>query len=501
MSRALSSLSCTLAIGLVAAGCSGGGGGGSVPTDAAVTAAPAPPPPAPPPSPPPPPPPPNNNGGGGAPVISDVDAALRTSLQNDGIRTPVRVDAESADLVALGRALFFDKELSGNRNISCATCHQPTAGTGDGLPLSLGEGAVGTPPGSRTPTAADQAIARNAPGLFNTGARGADRLFWDGRVQRDPDTGALTTPEPVLNGATPARPDLAGQLTSALAAQAMFPPTSAEEMRGDPGDNELADATDNVTVWARIMARLVGTSNGTVGGIAGYRALFQAAYPTAASFDELTFAHAARAIAAFEAATFAYFDAPLDRFLAGDDAALSEAAKRGGLLFTGRARCANCHRGPLLTDERFHAIAFPQLGPGKDGGDDRGRALITGDANDAYRFRTPGLRNVARTGPWTHAGAYTSLQNVLRHYRNPDQSLLDYDPNQLPALFRPLVDTDLTRNQARLVAIDPRVGTGIPMNNGEIDDIIAFLEALSDPAAATPTTAPASVPSGLPVAD
>lgn len=488
----------SLALGVGVAGCSGGGssgGGAALPAAAPAPGEPA--APAPPPGAPAAPPPPV--GGGGAPALTDAE--LRQAFAREGVVAVTLAPVETASLVNLGEALFYDKLLSGNRNISCATCHHPTAGTGDGLPLPLGEGATGQTT-ARVATAADQVIARNGPPLFHVGASGVESMFWDSRVRRDDATGVLTTPEPVLNGTTPARPDLTAQLTSALAAQAMFPVTSSAEMRGDPGENELADAANNEAVWAGIMARLVGTSNGTVGGVAAYRALFQAAFPTV-NFDLMTFAHGARAIAAFEAATWARFESPFDQFLAGNDGALSDSEKRGAALFSGRARCADCHSGPLLSDFRHHSIATPQLGPGAGGEpDDRGRALETGDRRDDYQFRTPPLRNVELTAPYFHAGSFASLEDTIRHYRDPSDSLLDYQPSaNLPAAFQALVDTDATRNQARLASVDRIVGNGIRLSPAEISDLAAFLRALTDPAARTPVAPPASVPSGLPVAD
>lgn len=244
--------------GALAAGC-GGGGGSSGATPALTSGTPAPPPPTAAPPPPPtaaPPPPPPGGGGGGPPAPPPIDdAQVRAALTAAGIG-PVTLGATNAAEVALGRALFFDKELSGNRNISCATCHHPTLATGDGLPLSVGEGASGLGP-ARTPLS--PLIARHAPTLVAVGAADLRRLFWDGRVARDPATGALTTPVAALNGTSPTRPDLAGPLGSALAAQAMFPPTSPDEMRGQPGENELADAANEEAVWAAIMVRLVGS--------------------------------------------------------------------------------------------------------------------------------------------------------------------------------------------------------------------------------------------------
>jgi len=487
-----------LGVTLAFAGCSGGSSGGGGAAAPAVAPDPGLPAAAPPPAAGPP---------GGAPVgapgaavlLSDAD--LRQAFAREGVATVTLAPLESAAMVQLGEALFYDKLLSGNRNISCATCHHPTAGTGDGLPLPLGEGAAGQTT-DRIATAADQVIARNGPPLFHVGASGVETMFWDSRVRRDSATGILTTPEPSLNGGTPARPDMTRELTSALAAQAMFPVTSRAEMRGDPGENELADAADNQAVWAAIMVRLVGTSNGSVGGVAGYRSLFQAAFP-GVDFDLLTFAHAARAIAAFEAVTWARFDTPFDRFLAGSDLALSDAEKRGAALFSGRARCSDCHSGPLLTDFRHHSLATPQLGPGAGGEpDDRGRALETGDRRDDYEFRTPPLRNVELTGPYFHAGAFATLEDTLRHYRDPRASLEGYrGVDHLPAAFQGLVDTDAVRNQARLATVSGIVGNGIRLSPEEIADLAAFLRALTDPAARTPVTPPTSVPSGLPVAD
>ena len=486
-----------LALGLLGAmvsGCGGGGSSGGTATPAVQTGASTPPAPAPaslaPPAPAPAAPAPSAPPA--APPLPD-DAQVRAALSGAGIG-PVTTRATTPELVALGRALFFDKELAGNRDIACATCHHPSLATGDALPLSIGTGASGLGP-ARAPLA--PLIARNAPTLVYAGAAGLDRLFWDGRVARDPVSGALRTPVLALNGPNPPRPDLAGPLDSALAAQAMFPVTSREEMRGQPGQNELADAPDEVAVWAALMRRLVGTAQGTVGGIAAYRTLFGAAYP-GTPLDDLTFSHAARAIAAYEAAELSRLVAPLDRYLAGDDAALSVAAKRGALVFTGAGRCAVCHRGPLLSDLRPHGVAAPQLGPGAGGEpDDRGVALVSGDRNDDYRFRTPPLRGVAESGPWMHTGAFSSLEAVVRHYTNPSASQLSYDASQLPLGFQGLVDRDPVRAQGRLGRVDPVIGAGIPLAPEQVTDVVAFLRALSDPSGPAPV--PAQVPSGLPV--
>ncbi|MCB1089857.1 MAG: hypothetical protein KDM63_22650, partial [Verrucomicrobiae bacterium] len=166
--------------------------------------------------------------------------------------------------------------------------------------------------------------------------------------------------------ATPANALLPADLDSLLAVQAMFPVTARAEMRGQVGDrtvrgelNELALLADGdvLGIWDALMDRLRA--------IPAYVDLFAAAYPEIASAN-LGLQHAANAIAAFEIETWSPLDSPFDRFLAGDDGALEDAALRGALLFYGDARCASCHAGPLLSDQRAHALGVPQLGPGQE---------------------------------------------------------------------------------------------------------------------------------------
>jgi cytochrome c peroxidase len=109
------------------------------------------------------------------------------------------------------------------------------------------------------------------------------------------------------------------------------------------------------------------------------------------------FQHAANAMAAYEIAVFTFEDDPFDRYIQGDKSALSDDAKQGALLFYGKAGCASCHSTGLLTDQKFHNIAVPQIGDGKGREQpfDLGRARETGNDCDRYAFRTPPLRNVA----------------------------------------------------------------------------------------------------------
>ncbi len=176
-------------------------------------------------------------------------------------------------------------------------------------------------------------------------------------------------------------------------------------------------------------------------------------------------------------------------------------------LFYGKAGCGVCHSGQFQTDHDFHAIAMPQIGPGKKGRfethfRDLGRLRVTGNDADAYRFRTPPLRNVALTAPYGHDGAYATLEGVVRHHLDPVGSLMRYDPSQavLPELaghddFPVLADEEELARIAAANELEP-----VDLSDEEVRQIIAFLEALTDTASVEGRLGiPATVPSGLPV--
>ncbi len=175
--------------------------------------------------------------------------------------------------VALGAQLFFDKVLSGNFNISCATCHHSFTGTSDGLALPIGEGGRGLGVTRDTGLGADavhERVPRNAPHVFNLGAR-----EFDAHVPRR--TRATESRHARTASRRPRVIDLPEGLDNALAAQAMFPVTSGTEMAGQPGENPIADAAaaGNLAgpggVWEQLAERLQG--------LPGYVDQFIAVYP------------------------------------------------------------------------------------------------------------------------------------------------------------------------------------------------------------------------------
>ena len=336
-----------------------------------------------------------------------------------GIDSPCRASPRSRPAPsALGRTLTFDPILSGNHDISCMTCHLPTLATGDGRSLAIGEGGTGLGAAPIAPGRRFHSAQRPAPVQSPL-----DHLFWDGRVFED-DAGRLHTP-----AGEAVTPEMRSVMTyGPVSAIGLFPVLSRSEMRGSPGDNELADLSDDDprAVWAAAMRRL--------GEIPAYRRMFEAAYP-GTPFDQMNFAHATNAMGAFLLDAFAFDDAPWDRFLAGSDAALTPEQLSGALAFM-NAPCSSCHDGPGFSDDRFHDVALAQFGPGEGDGpsgrDDFGRERVTGDAADRYRFRTTMLRNVELTGPFGHAGQFDDLGRFIDHYSLNADKLRAYADTDIP---------------------------------------------------------------------
>jgi cytochrome c peroxidase len=190
-------------------------------------------------------------------------------------------------------------------------------------------------------------LRRNTPSVINSGF--APSLFWDGRSPSLEDQ-AL---KPVMNG---------GEL-------ARHPAILADRIAAD----------------------------------AGYRAQFAKAFPGEGASE----ANIARALASFQR-TLVSGEAPFDRWLAGDAGAISPRAARGFRLFTGKAQCAACHQGWLLSDGKFHDVGLPD--------DDFGRGGISNNRFLDHAFRTPSLREAGRTAPYMHDGSLPTLEAVVDHY-------------------------------------------------------------------------------------
>lgn len=462
----------------------------------------------------------------GPPVVDQGDAldqALATLIEDQNLAAdPLagrNLPAISEPLPQLGMRLFFSKSLGGEFDAACVSCHHPALGGADGLSLSVGVGATDPDllgPGRTHAADGIPNVPRNAPTTFNLGLWD-QVLFHDGRVQALTVTagsngagGSIRTPDSGFGVADAA----AGANLSA--AQARFPVTSGEEMRAG-----LLSGASNAALRDRLAERL-GNYGAGAGELASndWLPAFQQAYGVSSGAEELiTFDNIAQAIGEYERSQV-FVNNPWRDYMAGDLNAISDDAKRGAQLFFSRpqdggAGCSACHSGPAFSDEDFHTVAFPMIGHGKgdgvDGADDFGRERETGSALDRYAFRTPSLLNVALTAPYGRSGAYESLNEVLRHYDNPGNSVEDYFEGggwcQLPqfeamtasdcAALYPRAEANsraaLTKLQQDRAANRSRL-PNVNLNRQERADLRAFLEALTDPCLQDPACYGAWIP-------
>ena len=357
----------------------------------------------------------------------------------------------------LGRLLFWDPVLSGPMDVSCATCHHPDFAYADGRALSLGPGAVGLGPDRVDLSDGVIPVAqRNSPTLLNVAYNGLDRQ----RRRRRGGPRFTPLPADLENVNSERAPMFWDRRARSLETQALLPLTIREEMRGDAYPEEVA--VDSVV--ARLRA------------IPEYVSLFREVYGEGTSIDATQIAGA---IAAFERMLVAR-NSPFDRFLAGEEDALTTQQRRGLDEFN-EADCSDCHRGPMLSDFNLHAegVAENPLLAEPDAGDGR------------FRFRTPTLRNVAVTAPYMHNGMLGTLEEVLAFYdrgRSENPNVSNRRRRRGGDDRRDNVPATPGRLSGRFRGVDD-------MTVQEQEDIIAFLEALTDPD--FDRTIPARVPSGL----
>lgn len=310
-----------------------------------------------------------------AAAVAPAAAQEPTADQRAAYRRPDTIpfpkdNAYTPAKAALGKMLFFDTRLSRDKNLSCASCHNPSFGWE--VPFAQAIGAGGKPLGRHAPTTLNQAWS--------------SQLFWDGRAPT-------------------------------LEAQARGPIEAGVEM-----DLPMSVALDRLK------------------GVQGYVRAFDKAFP----HEGLTTDNVLKAIATFER-TIVTGDTPFDRWMRGDAKAVTDEVKRGFAVFDGKARCAACHSGWNLTDNKFHDIGLATSDPGRMG--------VTKAAADQYAFKTPSLREIAARAPYMHAGQVATLDGVIAHYVTGGEKRPSLSPQMQP----------------------------LNLSRQEVQDLLAFLHALSSP--------------------
>jgi cytochrome c peroxidase len=462
-------------------------------------------------------------------VSSDpLDRELAQLLRRAGFTGRIQSTLEKrlgrpvdTDLAGLGRLLFFDSFLALHGDNSCAGCHAPQNGFGDTQSIAIGVGNNGVVGKSRT----GPRNQRRSPMLINTAF--LPKLMLNGRfaaVSGDPFDNSEGFRFPAPEGREAFGPG-DRRIPHLLTAQGHIPPTELPEMAGFTGTrgtlDPLFDALDegqgasvpspddsgsrNAPIREAVLARLNASS--------AYRERFGALYPRVARGGEITFPMVGQALAEFQISlTFA--DAPIDRFARGQRSAMSPEAKRGAVLFFGRAGCVSCHTVAGSSNEMFsdfegHVVGVPQIAPafgagkgnvlfdGPERNEDFGLEQVTGDPLDRYKFRTSPLRNVALQPAFFHNGAFTRLEDAVRHHLDALRSARAYSP-EAAGLAPDLRQTGPV--EPVLKRLSPRLATPLRLGEEEIADLVAFLrDGLLD-ARARPDSlcrlVPASLPSG-----
>lgn len=425
-----------------------------------------------------------------------IDAQLTAVLRQHGFTGRIESTLEkrlgrriNPKLAEIGRLLWFDTVTGLNDDNTCAGCHSPTAAFGDTQSIAIGidnNGVVG-------PNRTGPRNQRRTPTVIN--AAFFPNLMWNSRF-------ASLSNNPFDNSAGFIFPAPEGLMLSGLphllAAQAFIPPTERVEVAGFdfPGDN--FDIRDEV------LRRL--------NAVPGYRKLFGEVFPEVRTGAPITFEMFGLATAEFEF-TLTFADAPIDKFARGSRGAMTDSQKRGALLFFGAARCVECHAvsGPsneMFSDFSQHVIGVPQIAPdlgnfpfdGPGGDEDFGLEQVTLNPDDRYKFRTSPIRNVALQPTFFHNGAFTRLEDAIRHHLDVFTSARNYSPVAAG------VDADLRTLigpiEPVLDRVDPILATPINLTNEEFRQLVDFVRAgLLDERAGKNLRKliPKSVPSGRPV--
>jgi len=332
---------------------------------------------------------------------------------------PTNAWADDPTAAWFGRYLFYDPRLSGAGTVSCASCHDPLQGWGDGLALSEAAGTTG----------------RHAPTLWNTGHQ---RWFlWDGRCD------SLWCQ---ATGPIEAEYEMAGSRLEVAHAVA-----DSEDLR--EGYEAIFGAMPDLSDTTRFPTRARPVPDNP-------EHADQLAWAAMSADDQQTattiFVNVTKVIGAFER-TIRTAESPVDRYVAayaegdtvGMDAALGTEAQAGLMLFVGEGRCHLCHSGPLMSNLEFHSVglgtrpwleaddlgrydgitalreqSFNAAGAWSDAPDGEAARRIDRLAQTTEQlgiFKTPGLRGVATSAPYMHGGHFETLEQVVRHYNELDE--------------------------------------------------------------------------------
>ena len=397
-------------------------------------------------------------GGGGGNDDPELDATLETVLDDaaqtvhqssvSAFNMPLSEDYDAIPQdpnnpitevkVILGERLFHETGLlvdnklpQGRGTASCASCHHAGAGFQAGRIQGVGEGGMGF------------------------GSRGEARINDPSYPIDSLDVQPIRTPT-AMNGAY----QIVHLWNGQFGARGPNAGTQTQWTVGTPKETNFLgfEGLETQAIAGLKVHRMGSVENSVAATDEVYTKLFAQAFPMDA--EPINRENAGLAIAAYER-TILSNQAPFQLWLDGDRAAMTDAEKRGAILFFGKARCVDCHNGPALSSMTFYALGMNNLdGPGVYGdgpaaaqGENLGRGGFTGNPEDDYKFKTPQLYNLIDSPFYGHGGNFRSIRSVVEYKNNavPENSAVP--ESQLAEEFQPL-----------------------GLSEEEIDDLVTFIE-------------------------
>ena len=327
----------------------------------------------------------------------------------------------SNDKIKLGRFLFHETNMAihpkyaeGLHTYSCASCHHAAAGFQSGVKQGIGEGGSGF------------------------GLAGETRIPDANYVVDSIDIQPVRTPS-AMNGAYQTVNLWNGQ----FGATGPNAGTESQWTTGTPKENNhLGYEGLETQAIAGLTVHRMGLDEDITANPA-YQEYFSKAFPEAAPDELFSLENAGLAIAAFERIVVSN-EAPFQKWLQGDYAAMTDRQKEGALLFFGKAKCTGCHTGPALNSMEFHAIGMHDLdGPGvygtfEDDMSHLGRGSFTGNPEDNYKFKVPQLYNLKDGRFYGHGASFDNIRDLMVYKNEANAENLNVPANQLSDLFEPL---------------------------------------------------------------
>ena len=379
---------------------------------------------------------------------SSRESLIRNAIIQSGFKPSEELYiAKDYELSSIGKVFFESKHLSLNGEIACSTCHRSAAGSSDGIPNAAGVRGYGE--GQERLISGAKIVPRNSLALWGVGSKGFNTLFWDGKLVFD-DGKTISQFGSIAPSGDPL-------ITAVHLPAVEIRETLEEDALVLQHKNESIEGVN--VIYRAIVDNLRASEIQAVKSLAAKKNK---------PVEEIEFIDVASAIAAFIRDEFRIRPTRLEQFVEGSSI-LDESEFKGAEVFYGKGGCSICHSGPNFTDQSFYTVPFPQLGFGKNGfGVDYGRYNATFNPVDLYKFRTPSLYNVEKTGPYGHSGSVKTIREAITAHFDPLSlvNIKEYDALQRHELAKVLSRSDM-------------FGMVNYLTEDDVTDLIGFLYTLS----------------------